>query len=160
MIISVPTELNCFHRDRFSSSIFTSPFETLLACSVGPGGWANSRGGRGLGATSHTVGNSGKWAGGWRSEWQKFSVKWWKLLQKEVLLHYEILSYIIVKIKISLKKLVPLMSTGNKRLFVLTSVKAVPKSLWSQTQAGVHLHTKHSSSSCLSLYSSSLPTSN
>ena len=68
MIISVPTELNCFHRDEFSSSILTSSFGVLVAGSLGIVGGASSLGGRALAAMSQAEGNSDMWAGASRSE--------------------------------------------------------------------------------------------
>lgn len=74
MIISVPTELNCFHSDAFSSSIFTSSFWVLAAAgSLGAGGGASSLGGRALAATSQAEGNNGMWAEASRSE---IKLKW------------------------------------------------------------------------------------
>ena len=54
MIISVPTALNCFHSDAFSSSIFTC---SLPAVSVGTGGGARALGGGALAAMLQEVGN-------------------------------------------------------------------------------------------------------
>lgn len=77
MIISVPTELNCFHKDAFSSSIFTSSFGVLVAGSLGTGGGASSLGGRALAAASQVGGYSGMWAGAWRSvATNKLRIKW------------------------------------------------------------------------------------
>lgn len=56
MIISVPTEVNCFHKDEFSSSIFTS--SVLAAGSFKTGGGANNLCVRGLAAASHVGWNS------------------------------------------------------------------------------------------------------
>lgn len=67
MIISVPTELNCFHKDAFSSSIFTSSFGVLVVGSLGTGGGASSLGGRALAAASQAGGNNGMWAEACRS---------------------------------------------------------------------------------------------
>ena len=68
MIISVPTVLNCFHRDAFSSSILTSSFGVLAAGSLGTGGGARSLWGRALVATSQAGGGYiGMWAGPCRS---------------------------------------------------------------------------------------------
>lgn len=67
MIISVPTELNCFHKDAFSSSIFTSSFGALVAGSLGTGGGASNLGGSALAATSQVGGYNGMWAGACRS---------------------------------------------------------------------------------------------
>lgn len=70
MIISVPTELNCFHKDEFSSSIFTSSFGVVVAASLetgAGGGGASSLGGRALAAASHAGGNSGICTGASRS---------------------------------------------------------------------------------------------
>lgn len=66
MIISVPTVLNCFHRDTFSSSIFimSSDFPKLSLFARGGG---SRRGGRLRAAMSHVVGYRGTWAGGSRS---------------------------------------------------------------------------------------------
>lgn len=67
MIISVPTELNCFHKDAFSSSIVTSSFGVLVVGSLGTGGGASSLWGTALAATSQAGGNNGMWAGACRS---------------------------------------------------------------------------------------------
>lgn len=67
MIISVTTELNCFHKEAFSSSILTSSFGVLVAGSLGTGGGASSLGVRALAATSQVGGNNGMWAGACRS---------------------------------------------------------------------------------------------
>lgn len=59
MIISVPTELNCFHREEFSSSIFTSSFggaAPVAAGSLGTGGRGSSLGGGALAGTSQAAG--------------------------------------------------------------------------------------------------------
>lgn len=53
MIISVPTELNCFHKDAFSSSILTSSFCVLVGGSRTGGGASILEG------TSQAGGNSG-----------------------------------------------------------------------------------------------------
>lgn len=65
-IISVPTVLNCFHRDAFSSSILT------LSCGVPgvsavAGGGCSSRAGSPRAAMSHVVGYIGTCAAGSRS---------------------------------------------------------------------------------------------
>lgn len=70
MIISVPTELNCFHREEFSSSIFTSSLWGLEAGSQGTEGGASI-----LGAMSQVGGNSGMWAGASLSVWMSKSSK-------------------------------------------------------------------------------------
>lgn len=67
MIISVPTELNCFHKEEFSSSILMSSFGALAAGSLGIGAGASSRGGKALAGTSQALGYSGRWAGACRS---------------------------------------------------------------------------------------------
>lgn len=67
MIISVPTELNCFHKDAFSSSIFTSPFVVLAAASLQMEEGATSLEGKALVDISQAGGNSGTGAGACRS---------------------------------------------------------------------------------------------
>lgn len=74
MIISVPTELNCFHKEAFSSSILTSSFEVLGAGSLGTGGGASSPGGRAVADTSQAAGYSGTWAAACRSAKTQLSV--------------------------------------------------------------------------------------
>lgn len=67
MIISVPTELNCFHNDAFSSSILTSAFWVLAAASLETGEGATNLEGKALVDTSQVVGYSGTGAGACRS---------------------------------------------------------------------------------------------
>lgn len=70
MIISVPTELNCFHREEFSNSICTSPFGVtapVAADSLGIGRGGSSLGGGALAGTSQAEGKSGKWLEACRS---------------------------------------------------------------------------------------------
>lgn len=59
IIISVPTELNCFHKDTFSSSILTSSFGVLAAASLQMEEGATSLEGRAVADTSHGGGYNG-----------------------------------------------------------------------------------------------------
>lgn len=56
IIISVPTELNCFHKEAFSSSTTTSSFGLMAAASVDMEEGANSLDGRTLLSTSSVGG--------------------------------------------------------------------------------------------------------
>lgn len=67
IIISVPTELNCFHKEAFSSSTFTSSFGVLAPASLEMEEGATSPDGRALLSTSSVGGNSGTGAGACRS---------------------------------------------------------------------------------------------
>lgn len=68
MIISVPTELNCFHKEAFSRSILTSSFWGLAPGSLETAFGASILGGRALAATSQAEGSIGTCAGASRSK--------------------------------------------------------------------------------------------
>lgn len=57
IIISVPTELNCFHKCAFSSSTLTSLVGDLAAGLLGMAGGGSSLWGRALAAMSEAEGN-------------------------------------------------------------------------------------------------------
>lgn len=67
IIISVPTELNCFHKEAFSSSTSTSSFGMLAAASLEMEEGATSLDGRALLNSSSVGGYSGTGAGACRS---------------------------------------------------------------------------------------------